>query len=117
MSCPDRPKGNIVFDLQKVADGSHKVANEYILKEGSFNSMELRFKVHNDIVHGLKYCYNIRKGNIIVEKDEENVGSYAPTKEPHKFSLKEEEVPSGWLKRGAYNGKAMLIDLDGIVHF
>jgi len=43
--------------------------------------------VHNDIVHGLKYCYNVKKGNVIVEKEEENIGSYAPTKETYTFRL------------------------------
>jgi Rho GDP-dissociation inhibitor len=83
-------------------DGTHKVTNEYVLKEKSINSMELVFKVHNDIVHGLKYCYNIKKAGIIVDKDDENVGSYAPTRDPHVFRLKEEVVPDGWLKRSTY---------------
>jgi hypothetical protein len=35
--------------------------------------------VHNDIVHGLKFCVVIRKMGVTVVKDEEVVGSFSPT--------------------------------------
>ena len=78
--------------------------------------MELTFKVHNDIVHGLKFCVVVKKHGVTVNKDEEVVGSFAPTVENHKFQLSPEKVPSGFFARGNYSGKAMLIDLDGICH-
>jgi hypothetical protein len=81
MVCPDRPKGNIVFDLKLKQDGSHKVENVYVLKEGSKNKIRIEFKVHNDIVYGLKYCSIVKKWNTVVDKEEENIGSYAPQKQ------------------------------------
>ena len=46
-------------------------------------------------------------------KDEEVLGSYAPTKEPHVVQLSPEEVPSGFIARGEYTGIAKLLDVEG----
>lgn len=96
--------------------GHFKVENEYVLKEKSINCMELTFLVHNDIVYGLKYCVFIKKHGMTVSKDEEVVGSFPPTVNEHKIQLQPEKVPGGFFQRGSYQGKAMLVDLDGIVH-
>ena len=74
--------------------------------------MQITFKVHNDIVVGLRYCTNIKK-RILQTKDEEVLGSYSPTVEAHVAQCSPEEVPSGYLARSEYSGKAMLIDMDG----
>lgn len=52
----------------------------------------------------------------ITSKDEEVVGSFAPTVTPHIIQMSPEVVPTGFFSRGTCAGKAMLIDLDGIVH-
>ena len=80
-------------------------------------SMRVTFKVHNDIVQGLKYCSVVKKVGFIVEKNEEVLGSFAPV--PSKLyviELAQEETPGGMLYRGEYKGKSMFIDNDGIVH-
>lgn len=41
--------------------------------------MKITFKVHNDIVYGLKYCNLVKKSGIILEKFEEVMGTFAPT--------------------------------------
>ena len=87
-----------------------------MLKEDTINCLELTFKVHNDIVSGLKLCTYIKKHGVTVTKDEEVIGSFSPTVDAHKIQVSPEKVPSGFFSRGNYNGKAMLIDLDGIVH-
>lgn len=120
MVCPERPAGNIVLDLSRSEDGSHKVNNEYVLKQGSRNSLRITFRIHNDIVHGLKYCVIVKTKVMGIEKvvdnDTEVIGSYAPTKQDHVFSLAAQEVPSGFLARGSCSGTALLVDLDGNVH-
>jgi len=75
--------------------------------------MAFRFNVKYDIVYGLKFCTIIRKGKVIVAKDEEVIGTFAPTSESHFVKLRKAETPSGYFKRGRYNGKAMIVDLDG----
>jgi hypothetical protein len=44
--------------------------------------VQITFKVHNDIVVGLRYCTIIKK-RILQNKDEEVLGSYSPTVEAH----------------------------------
>lgn len=67
-----------------------------MLKEKTINCMSLTFKVHNDIVYGLKFCVFIKKRGITVSKDEEVIGSFSPTKEEHIVQLSPEKVPSGF---------------------
>jgi len=44
--------------------------------------VQITFKVHNDIVLGLRY-YAIVKKSILSTKDEEVLGSFSPTVEAH----------------------------------
>ncbi len=80
--CPTRKAGNIVLDLKKKTAGKFTVEDEYVLKENTTNCIQLTFRVHNDIVHGLKFCVSLKKYGI-TSKDEEVVGSFAPTVTPH----------------------------------
>ena len=79
--------------------------------------MRVTFKVHNDIVQGLKLCTVVKKSGFTVEKGEEVLGTFAPiVNKENVFDLQPEETPGGFLARGEYKGKAMFIDNDGIVH-
>ena len=104
------------MDLAQQADGSHKVLNEYVLKGGSVIRLRITFKVHHDLVYGLKYCVQIKKLGIVVNKEEINVGSYGPTKESHVFTFPPQTVPSGIMARTTFHGKTIIADLDGTVH-
>ena len=78
--------------------------------------MRVKFRVHNDIVYGLKYYNVVKKNGLVVEKYEEIMGSFPPNKSIHIVSLTPEETPSGFLSKGTYKGKSMFLDNDGIVH-
>ena len=78
--------------------------------------MRIRFRVHNDIVFGLKYCNVVKKNGLVVEKYEEVMGTFAPVNKVHVVELTPEETPKGFFARGTYKGKSMFIDNDGIVH-
>jgi len=71
--------------------------------------------VHNDIVYGLKFACKIKTARLGMEasNDEEVLGSFSPTVESHVVQLQPEEVPNGFIARRAYDGEAMLFDLDG----
>ena len=78
--------------------------------------MRVHFNVRNDIVFGLKFVNNVYKllakgKNImmIVDKDEDKMGSFAPQVQPHQFDLPWTEAPSGFLARGDYKGKGLVI--------
>ena len=63
--------------------------------------MRVQFKVHNDIVYGLKYCNVVKKKSIVVEKYEEVMGTFAPIPEKvYSIDLTPEETPGGWMYRG-----------------
>ena len=49
--------------------------------------MRVEFKVHYDIVYGLKYCSVVKKNGFVVEKYEEVMGTFAPTTEVQIFEL------------------------------
>ena len=75
------------------------------------------FKVHNDIVHALRFCNSVLKMGMAVDKSEVVIGSFAPTDEPHEVNLGEKVTPEGYFKRNSYRGKAMLADGDGYIHW
>ena len=72
--------------------------------------------MHNDIVNGLKYCNIVRRTGLIVDKQEEVLGCFAPNKAEHVVLLSIQEAPSGFFYRGAYHGKSMFVDGDGQIH-
>ena len=51
--CKDREGGNIKLNFKD--DEEIKKAEEFVLKEGSPFNIRITFKVHNDIVYGLKF--------------------------------------------------------------
>ena len=78
--------------------------------------MRVHFIVRNDLVFGLKFVNNVYKllakgtqVNNIVDKDEDKMGSFAPQQEPHHFDLPWVETPSGFLARGDYKGKGLVL--------
>ena len=77
----------------------------------------------NDCVIGLKLYNTIRRHGIkgitninVVESYEELIGSFPPKKHIQVVDLELQVAPSGFLMRGHYNGKLLLVDADGIVH-
>jgi hypothetical protein len=94
----------------------HIALNQYTLKEGEPWKMRVKFKVHNEIVLGLKLCFACKKSLLPTIKSEMFVGNYPPTKTPHTVDLDEQVTPSGFFQRGVYNGKARFLDYDGLVH-
>ena len=67
----------------------HVALNEYTLKEGEPWHMRVTFKVHNEIVLGLKLCFTIKKALLPTIKSEMFVGNYPPTKTAHIVDLED----------------------------
>ena len=76
--CSGRPGGDIKIDLTKI-DGSVNEfeAAEYTLKEDTWTQMRITFKVHDNIVLGLKICSAVN-AKVKFIKDEEVMGTFAP---------------------------------------
>ena len=110
--CKGRPDGPISLDFSSGEE--QKVDPEkFYMKEASTFHTRVTFKVHNDIVYGLKFANIVKKMGMQVDKSEEILGTFAPTDEPHVAELESSSTPEGWLKRGDYAGKAMILDSDG----
>ena len=45
---------------------------------------------------------------LLVDKQEDVLGTFAPTLEPHVVDLPVDEAPEGFFKRGSYKGKSMV---------
>jgi len=114
--CPGRPSGDITVDLKKV-DGTINdfEAAEYTLKEDSWTQMRITFKVHRNIVLGLKICSAVN-AKVKFMKDEEVMGTFPPTDEAHVVTMDKVHTPEGFFARGTYKGKLMFTDADTAVH-
>ncbi|KAL4931589.1 rho GDP-dissociation inhibitor [Aspergillus undulatus] len=89
------------------------------IKEGARFHIKVNFEVHHDVLSGLKYLQIVRRKGIRVSKDEEMLGSYAPSTTGKPFyekQFQEEEAPSGMLARGHYNAESKFVDDDNKTH-
>jgi Rho GDP-dissociation inhibitor len=53
---------------------------------------------------------------VLVNKEQVNVGSFAPNEKAYDFVVEEGESPGGMLGRGNYSAKARLMDDENRVH-
>ena len=74
-----------MLDFTKKSEDSKEwqVQKPYTLKSDTVNCLEFKFKVHNNIVHGMKYCLIVKRKGVTVSKDEEVMGSFAPGTDVH----------------------------------
>ena len=119
IECPDRPQGNIIVNLENQEENdtplNKLVKQEYTLKEGTWTRMKVKFKVHNTVVLGLKICSSVDT-KLKLFKDEEVLGTYAPTVESHEVETDWAMTPKGFFQRGTYEGNIYFADADEIVH-
>lgn len=94
-----------------------KLANEpFVVKEGVRYAMVLQFRVQRQVVSGLRYLQVVKRKGIRVDKFEQMVGSFTPSKDIYTKKLDEEEAPSGMLARGEYRARSRFVDDDKFVH-
>ena len=106
----------MVQEQQVTVEDEHVALNAYTLKEGEPWMMRVTFKVHNEIVLGLKLCFACKKKLLPTLKSEMFVGNHPPTKQPHVVELEQQYTPVGFFSRGEYSGKARFVDFEGAVH-
>ena len=51
----------------------------FTIKEGAKFHIKVTFQVHHEVLSGLKYLQVVKRKGIRVSKDEEMLGSYAPS--------------------------------------
>ncbi|KAL4835603.1 hypothetical protein H8958_001364 [Nasalis larvatus] len=88
----------------------------FILKEGVDYRVKITFKVHREIVSGLKCLHHTYRRGLRVDKTVYMVGSYGPSAQEYEFVTPVEEVPRGALVRGPYLVVSLFTDDDRTHH-
>ncbi|GKZ24896.1 hypothetical protein AbraIFM66951_000675 [Aspergillus brasiliensis] len=91
----------------------------FTIKEGATFCIKVVFQVHHEVLSGLKYLQVVKRKGIRVSKDEEMLGSYAPSttdKPVYEKKFNTEEAPSGMMYRGHYNAVSKFVDDDNHTH-
>jgi Rho GDP-dissociation inhibitor len=129
---------NVVIDLSNPASLSTLKDHPFKIKEGAKFHIRAVFQVNNDVLSGLKYVQVVKRKGIRVSKDQEMLGSYAPSTSDKPTYEKdceyrtiffnqpaltncfdlvaEEEAPSGMIARGHYNAVSCFVDDDDHTH-
>ncbi|KZF23194.1 rho-gdp dissociation inhibitor [Xylona heveae TC161] len=110
---------DIVVDLTAPGSVETLKSKPFTIKEGARFNMTATFKVQHEVLSGLKYLQVIKRGGIRVRKDEEMIGSYAPStsdKPSYVKKFAKEDAPSGMMARGHYTATSKFIDDDDNTH-
>lgn len=88
----------------------------FVLKEGVDFRVKITFKVHREIVCGLKCVHCVFRRGLRVDRAVCMLGSYGPSAQEYEFVAEVEEAPRGVLARGVYVVRSQLNDDDRNVH-
>ena len=81
--------------------------------------MKAVFVVQHQVLSGLKYVQTLKRKGIPLGKDQEMIGSYAPStvnKPTYEKKFAPEEAPSGMMARGHYDAVSRFVDDDDTTH-
>ncbi|KAL4802338.1 immunoglobulin E-set [Aspergillus unguis] len=110
---------DVVIDVSTPATLEQLKDKPFTIKEGARFRIKVTFEVHHNVLSGLKYLQVVRRKGVRVSKDQEMLGSFAPstTQTPiYEKKFQEEEAPSGMLFRGHYNAESKFVDDDMKTH-
>ncbi|XP_062956975.1 rho GDP-dissociation inhibitor 3 [Cynocephalus volans] len=110
----EQAPGPITMDL--TGDLAALKNQVFVLKEGVDYKVKITFKVHKEIVSGLKCLHHTYRRGLRVDKAVYMVGSYGPSAQEYEFVTPVEEVPRGALVRGTYVVKSLFTDDDRMDH-
>jgi len=105
-------RDDIVFDLT----GENLKKMKMVVKEGAEYKIRLGFKIHHEIVAGLRYHHVIKRKGVNADKQTYMVGSYGPKKDMQTWLSPVDEAPKGLIYRGTYTLHSKFIDDDNVVH-
>jgi len=120
LTSPSLPDGKTIELNPKDTDMLASLKkNPITIKEGTEYNVGMRFLVNGDVISGLRYIHVVKRAGIKVDKMEQMLGSYGPSKDgaPHVSNFPTEESPSGMIARsGSYSVKSRITDDDAQVH-
>ena len=77
-------------------------AMKLVVKEGSEYKIKIGFKIHHQIVAGLRYHHVVKRKGVNADKQTYMVGSYGPKTEQQCWTSPVDEAPKGMIYRGSY---------------
>lgn len=110
---------DITIDLTEPGALESLKKKPFTIKEGSGYQMKAVFTVQHEILSGLKYIQVVKRKGVRVSKDQEMIGSYAPSttdRPTYEKKFHPEEAPSGMLARGHYEAVSRFVDDDEKEH-
>ncbi|KAK2097159.1 hypothetical protein P7K49_022609 [Saguinus oedipus] len=110
----EQAPGPVVMDL--TGDLAALKDQVFVLKEGVDYRVKITFKVHREIVSGLKCLHHTYRRGLRVDKTVYMVGSYGPSAQEYEFVTPVEEAPRGALVRGPYLVLSLFTDDDRTRH-
>lgn len=87
-----------------------------VVREGVEYQLKIIFKVHHEIVSGIKFQNVVYKMGVKVDTATHMMGSFGPKGDVYEFTTKPDDMPKGALGRGKYTVKSKFIDDDKKVH-
>jgi len=121
----DDPRKVIVESMSFVVEGrDDEVMNltgdlktlKLVVKEGTEYKIKIGFKIHHEIVAGLRYHHVVKRKGVNADKQTYMVGSYGPKSEQQSWLSPIDEAPKGMIYRGNYKIHSKFIDDDKVVH-
>ncbi|XP_055098488.1 rho GDP-dissociation inhibitor 3 [Symphalangus syndactylus] len=110
----EQAPGPVIMDL--TGDLAVLKDQVFVLKEGVDYRVKITFKVHREIVSGLKCLHHTYRRGLRVDKTVYMVGSYGPSAQEYEFVTPVEEAPRGALVRGPYLVVSLFTDDDRTHH-
>nr|XP_054098344.1 rho GDP-dissociation inhibitor 3 isoform X3 [Callithrix jacchus] len=102
--------------ISRIGDLAALKDQVFVLKEGVDYRVKITFKVHREIVSGLKCLHHTYRRGLRVDKTVYMVGSYGPSAQEYEFVTPVEEAPRGALVRGPYLVLSLFTDDDRTRH-
>jgi len=121
----DDPRKVIVESMSFVVEGrDDEMMNltgdlktlKLVVKEGAEYKIKIGFKIHHEIVAGLRYHHVVKRKGVNADKQTYMVGSYGPKSEQQSWLSPIDEAPKGMIYRGNYKIHSKFIDDDKVVH-
>ncbi|KAL2853264.1 immunoglobulin E-set [Aspergillus pseudoustus] len=112
-------RDDVVIDVSAPGAVDTLKNKPFTIKEGATFRIKVTFEVHHDVLSGLKYIQVVKRKGIRMSKDEEMLGSYAPStteKRLYEKKFQKEEAPSGMFARDRYNAVSKFVDDDNKTH-
>lgn len=72
-------RSDVVIDLSTEESVKTLKEKPFTIKEGAKFHIKVAFQVNHEVLSGLKYVHAVKRKGIRVSKDEEMLGSYAPS--------------------------------------